>query len=83
VAEYGIQTVPDGMPADPGNADKIAPTVTEAIAAGMQRLNELHSDTYGQGSTIGDVMPVANVTPDLDPGVGTIDSFDQKPGVEG
>jgi hypothetical protein len=83
VAENGIQTVPDGMPADPGNSDKIAPTVAEAISVGMQRLNELHSDTYGAGSTIGDLMPIGNVTPDIDPGVGTIDSFDQKPGVEG
>lgn len=82
MAENGIQTVPDGMPADPGNADKIAPTVAEAIAAGMQRLNELHGDTLGAGSTIGDVMPLANVTPDLDPAVGAIDTFDQKPGVE-
>jgi hypothetical protein len=83
VAEYGIKTVPDGMPADPGNGDKIAPTLTEAISVGMQRLNELHSDTYGAGSTIGDLMPIPDVLPDLDSAVGTINSFDQKPGVEG
>jgi hypothetical protein len=83
VAEYGIETVPDNMPDDPGNGDKMAPTMQESIALGMQRLNELHSDTYGQGSTVGDLMPLANVTPDLDPSVGTLDTFDQKPGVEG
>lgn len=82
MSQYGIQTVPDGMPVDPGNGDKMAPTVQEAISLGMQRLNELHNDTYGQGSSIGDPMPMANVVPALDPGVGAIDTFDQKPGVE-
>lgn len=83
MAQYGIETVPDGMPDDPGTGDKIAPTIQESIALGMQRLNELHGDTFGQGSTIGDLMPLSNVTPSLDPGVGSIDAFDQKPGVEG
>lgn len=83
MAQYGIDTVPDGMPDDPGNGDKMAPTMQAAIAQGLQRLNELHGDTLGQGSTIGDLMPISNVTPDLDPGVGVIDTFDEKPGVEG
>lgn len=81
MAEYGIETVPDGMPDDPGNSDKIAPTVADSIAAAMARGFELQGDTYGV--VIGDVMPLANVLPDLDPGVNSLDVFDQKPGVEG
>lgn len=82
MAEYGIKTVPDGMPSDAGTSDKMAPTLADAIAEAMGRHAELERDTHGPGSTIGDLMPVINVTPNLDPGVGQVDTFDQKPGVE-
>lgn len=58
MAADGIQTVPAGMPDDAGTADNMAPTLVEAIAEAMARFGELHSDTFGQGSTIGDLMPV-------------------------
>jgi hypothetical protein len=42
--------------ADPGGADKTAGTVAGAVAAAQARQAELESDTFGQGSVIGDIM---------------------------
>jgi hypothetical protein len=42
--------------ADPGGSDKTAGTVAGAVAASDARQQELQSDTYGQGSRIGDLM---------------------------
>ena len=44
-----------GADADPGGRDSVAGDPAAAIAA-MARREELASDTYGQGSTIGDLM---------------------------
>ena len=84
MAEYGIETVPDGMSDDAGNGDKVGHTVAESIALAMARGNELVSDTYGAGSVVGDLMPIHEVLPELDAGVGslTTGTFDQKPGGE-
>ena len=41
---------------DPGGSDKTSGTVAGAVAAAMARQAELASDTYSQGSQIGDSM---------------------------
>jgi hypothetical protein len=41
---------------DPGGGDKTAGTVDGAVAAADARQHELESDTFGQGSKIGDLM---------------------------
>jgi hypothetical protein len=40
--------------ADPGGRDDVADTVAGAVAAAQARYREHQSDTYGQGSRIGD-----------------------------
>lgn len=84
MAEYGIETVPDGMSDDVGNGDKVGHTVAEAIALALERGQNLQHDAYGMGSTIGDLMPINEVLPETDAGVGslTTGTFDQKPGGE-
>lgn len=41
---------------DPGGRDAVAGDVAGAVLAAMGRRDELASDTYGQGSTIGDIL---------------------------
>ena len=41
---------------DPGGQDKTSQSVQGAIGAAMARQHELESDTFGQGSSIGDAM---------------------------
>ena len=47
--------------ADPGGRDDVAADVAGAVANAEARFGELQSDTYGQGSAIGDLV-------DLPPG---------------
>jgi hypothetical protein len=42
--------------ADAGGSDKTAGDVAAAVAAAEARWQELESDTFGMGSTIGDLM---------------------------
>jgi hypothetical protein len=42
--------------ADPGGSDKTSATVAGAVAAAQARQRELESDTFGQGSVLGDLM---------------------------
>lgn len=56
--------------ADAGGGDKITGDVAGAAAASDARWRELQSDTYGQGSVIGDVMTLPPSP--LDPGVGSL-----------
>ncbi len=58
MADYGIVAVPDGVGKDAGNSDKMAPDVSMSIAQALAKMNELWSDMMGQGSVIGDLMPV-------------------------
>ncbi|SRR6266581_2988569 len=58
MAEYGIQTVPDGMPVGPGQSDRIAESVPMSIAEAMAKINAMQADAMGVGSTLGQVMPV-------------------------
>jgi hypothetical protein len=46
---------------DPGGSDRIAGTVDGAVAAAMARQADLAADTYGPGSTIGDLMTLPPV----------------------
>lgn len=46
---------------DPGGGDAVAGDVAGAVTAAMDRRGELESDTYGQGSTIGDLMTLPPV----------------------
>jgi hypothetical protein len=64
----GIYTSADN---DPGGRDDVATSVAGAIANAMARQHELQRDTYGQGSLIGDLMPMAQ--PVAGPGVGLSD----------
>jgi hypothetical protein len=60
--------------ADPGGRDDVAGSVAAAVAAAEARFGEHMSDTYGQGSTIGDTM---TLPPNfLDPGVGSTGTTD-------
>ena len=56
--------------ADPGGSSKITGDVASAVAASDARWRELQSDTYGQGSHIGDTMTLPPSP--LDPGVGSL-----------
>jgi hypothetical protein len=47
--------------ADPGGRDPVAASVQEAVASEEARYTELAADTYGAGSTIGDVMTLPDV----------------------
>jgi hypothetical protein len=54
----GLMSAPPGVDTDAGSANTIAATVAAAKAAGMAHVLELSQDTHGQGSVIGDVMPL-------------------------
>ena len=56
--------------ADAGGRDDVAATVAGAVAAAEARFREHESDTYGQGSTIGDVMTLPPAR--QDPAVGVL-----------
>lgn len=58
--------------ADAGGRDPVSGTVDGAVAAVNARLAELESDTYGQGSVIGDVLTLP--ASDMNPAVGVIDN---------
>jgi hypothetical protein len=51
-----LMATPDEITNDAGNLSAISPTVDGAVTARENRYQELQSDTYGQGSTIGDLM---------------------------
>jgi len=53
--------------ADAGGRDDVAASVAEAVANATARYHEHMSDTYAQGSTIGDILPLPPSP--LDPGV--------------
>ena len=61
---------PIAFPADPdpGGRDIVSGTVAGAVAAAQARYGELAGDTYGQDSTIGDLMTFGPSP--LDPGAG-------------
>lgn len=50
--------------ADPGGRDKVSGTAAGSVAASDARLGELQSDTYGMGSTIGDLVMLPDVVSD-------------------
>jgi len=60
--------------ADAGGRDDVSGTVAGAVANAEARFMEHVADTYGQGSTIGDIM-VLPPSP-LDPGVGSTGTTD-------
>jgi hypothetical protein len=51
--------------ADPGGRDPVAGAVAGAVASEEARYTELAADTYGAGSTIGDVMTLPPVVSDI------------------
>jgi hypothetical protein len=57
-----------GGDADAGGRDDVAGAVAAAVAAAEARSGEHQADTYGQGSTIGDLMSFPGSP--LDPGAG-------------
>jgi hypothetical protein len=54
----GLPSAPPGVDRDAGSDSTIAATVEAAKAAGMAHVLEISQDTLGQGSVIGDVMPL-------------------------
>lgn len=58
---------------DAGGRDDVASTVAGAVAGAEARFAEHQADTYGQGSTIGDLMTLAPV--DSNPAVGDDDPW--------
>ncbi len=62
-----------GGDADAGGRDDVAATVDGAVAAAQARYGEHQSDTFGQGSTIGDVMTLPAATSDGSVGGGYYD----------
>jgi hypothetical protein len=59
-----------GGDADAGGRDDVAGDVAAAMAAAQARYREHQADTYGQGSTVGDVITLPPNP--LDPGVGSL-----------
>jgi hypothetical protein len=55
---------------DAGGRDIVSGTTGGAQAAAAARLAELQSDTFGQGSTIGDVLTLP--ASDMNPAVGVL-----------
>jgi len=53
-----------GGSADAGGRDDVAGTVAAAQAAAEARFHEHQTDTYGQGSQIGDLMTLPDVVSD-------------------
>lgn len=53
-----------GGDADAGGRDDVAGSVAEAMSNAQARYGEHQADTYGQGSTIGDVMTLPDVVSD-------------------
>ena len=60
-AVTGISPIAFPGDADPGGRDTVAGSVAEAVSNAEARYGELQSDTYGQGSTIGDLMVLPEV----------------------
>jgi hypothetical protein len=64
---YGQADVPGGQPIaypgdnDPGGRDDVAASVAQSVANAEARYTELQGDTYGLGSTIGDLMSLPEV----------------------
>lgn len=56
--------------ADAGGRDIVSGTVDGSVAAANARLAELESDTFGQGSTIGDVLSLPSSP--MNPAVGVL-----------
>lgn len=56
--------------ADAGGRDIVSGTTAGAEAAAAARLAEMQSDTFGQGSVIGDLLTLPPSP--LDPGVGSL-----------
>lgn len=63
-----IQFTADG---DAGGRDIVSGTTDGAVAAAAARLAELQSDTFGQGSVIGDLLDLPHSP--MNPAVGTLD----------
>lgn len=59
--------------ADAGGGDKTTGDTAGAAAASDARWRELQSDTYGQGSVVGDLMDLPPVTSDGSTGGGFYD----------
>jgi hypothetical protein len=51
--------------ADPGGRDIVSATVMGAVTNAEARYGELRGDTYGQGSTIGDLLDLPPVISDM------------------
>ena len=67
-----------GGDADAGGRDIVAGTVDGAVANAVARFREHEQDTYGQGSTIGDLLPPVAPAPSgpTAPGEAAIHDFD-------
>ena len=68
--------------ADAGGRDDVASTVAGAVANAQARYHEHQSDTYGMGSTIGDLIdlpPTPAYTPPPPPIGGYLDPGDEPP----
>ena len=58
------QAIYAGGDADAGGRDDVAGAVAAAVAAAQARAGEHQTDTYGQGSHIGDLMDLPPLTSD-------------------
>jgi hypothetical protein len=63
-ANVGTSPIYAGGDADAGGADIVSGSVAGAVSNSQARYGELSSDTYGQGSQIGDSMNLPSVTSD-------------------
>jgi hypothetical protein len=77
----GRGTSPVAFPgdADPGGRDPVAASAAEAVANTEARYHELAADTYGAGSTIGDVMDLPSVVSDWSKHTGSASAADFGP----
>ena len=65
--------------ADPGGRDPVAASVAEAVANEEARYTELAADTYGAGSTIGDVLTLPGVVSDVAQHTGGVNAVSYNP----
>jgi hypothetical protein len=83
VATHETPETPDPIvfpgDADPGGRDTVSATVAGAVANAEARYGELAGDTYGLGSTIGDVMTLPEVPSDHSKHTGSPQSADSGP----
>ena len=78
-ANVGTSSITVPGDSDPGGRDVVADSVAGAVGNTEARYHELQGDTYGAGSTIGDVLDLPPVVSDQSKHTGSPGSPDSGP----